>query len=53
MEHGKLLLYVGIALMAVAAITALVCLVIFRGRAQELKHRLEAEYGPEKKPAEK
>lgn len=53
MEHGKLLLYVGIALMAIAAVTALVCLAVFRGRAKELKRRLEAEYGPEKKPAEK
>lgn len=45
LNRSELLLYAGIAVMAVAAITAVILILIFSFSGKRLRKRLEEEYG--------
>lgn len=44
--NGQLLLWIGVGLMAVAAVGALLAAICFRIRSRRLNRQLEREYGP-------
>lgn len=45
LSGSELLLYGGIALMGVALLFGVLCMVVFRYSGQKLKKKLEQEYG--------
>lgn len=44
-SYSELLFYWGIALMVMAVLVAVICIVLFRCSGKRLKKRLEKEYG--------
>lgn len=45
LSGSGLLLYAGIVIMCLAAISAVICIVIFKGTKRKLRKNLEQEYG--------
>ena len=45
LSSSEVIFFVGIAVMAIVAVTAIICVIVFAVTGRSIKERLEQEYG--------